>query len=120
VWRFQGGLVNPKLVAVKRERGPCACVFWGLSGMRVRLLCVRRHLMTDSNRLKILLSSQVQCLKRLDSSSKVTLPMCFYCLSHKSKGACPLYFHLHLSEMSSYIVNFYRDSFTALLAFASL
>lgn len=46
--------------------------------------------MTDSNRLKVihpnLLSSQVHCLKCLDNSSKVTLPTCFYCFTHKRKG----------------------------------
>lgn len=45
--------------------------------------------MTDSNRLKIihpnLLSSQVHCLKFQHNSSKVTLPVCFYCFTHKSK-----------------------------------
>lgn len=94
-----------KVVAV--ERAICACVCKGHKG---RGSMVRCRLMTDSNRLKIvrpnLLSSHVNCLK-------VILPACFYGFTRKLKTACPLLFNLHLSKMSSYIVKFYRDTFTA-------
>lgn len=82
---------------------------------------VRCRLMTDSNRLKIVqpnvLSSHMHCLKRLYNSSNVTLLVCFYCFTHKSKAACPLLFNLHLSKMSSYVVKLYRGNFTAFSGF---
>lgn len=90
----------------------CVC-----KGHKGRGSMVRCHLMTDSNRLKTvhlnLLSFHVHCLKRKDNSSKVTCAVCFYCFTPTLQMTCPLLFIFYSFKMSSCIVKFYRDTFTA-------
>lgn len=92
-WRKCSGYKGVQLWRCSTERGRSVCiwlsVYLGLSvalGQGVLGQMSPGDWQQQAQSRSPKLSSQVHCLKCLDNGSKVTLPTCFYCFTHKRKG----------------------------------